>query len=52
MKKTIKKMHLSRETLRHLVDSSLDRVAGGETFTCKLSCLDSGCPPTCDSTCC
>ena len=39
MKKTVKKLSLSRETLHHLADASLQDVAGGDfTATCKTWC--------------
>ena len=38
MKKTMRKMTLGRETLRHLDDSSLARAEGAETGTATLTC--------------
>lgn len=44
MKKSAKKLQLSRETLRDLQDKRLDKVAGGASENCTLTC---GCTETC-----
>lgn len=46
MKKTMRKMALSRETLRHLDDSQLGRAKGAETGTASLTCAGGR---TCDT---
>lgn len=44
MKQINKRLSLSKETLRTLADSELERVAGGVSATCCNSCTD-----TCES---
>jgi hypothetical protein len=58
MKKTTRRMALSRETLRHLDDSGLAQAEGAETGTASLTCNDgrtcnscATCFVTCNVTC-
>ena len=46
-KKPVKKILLSKETLRRLEDGRAQDVNGGLTPLCSGSCFNS-CPPTCD----
>ncbi len=46
MKKTISKLHLSRETLRHLLDPEALRAAPGGNSVPVTAC-GSTCPPIC-----
>jgi hypothetical protein len=48
MKKTLRKIALSRETLRHLDDTALALAEGAETGTATLTCAGGG-GRTCDS---
>jgi hypothetical protein len=57
MKKTSKKMSLSRETLRRLQEHQLEHAAGGITALCPTTsadptCYFDSCPRTCSYTTC
>jgi hypothetical protein len=41
MKKSLKKLSLSRETVRHLGENQLQDVAGASLFRCTNSCQNS-----------
>ncbi|HKV10810.1 MAG TPA: class I lanthipeptide [Thermoanaerobaculia bacterium] len=44
MKKPMKKLILTKETLRNLEESKLQDVAGAGTYTCGYSCGPLQCP--------
>ncbi len=52
MKKSVKKLALSRETLRHLEQASLHAVGGAWTsvYTC-FTCGDNSCLSVCTANC-
>ena len=51
MKKTLRKLSLSRETLRALNDTSLDDAAGGDSYRCYPFSQDTRCTgDTCECT--
>lgn len=45
MRKHLRKLALSRETLRHLQAPNLRQVQGAESGTCPLDCDTTTCPP-------
>ena len=46
MKKRMKKIRLNRETLRHLQEGNLEKVAGGNTPLCTRA-INCSASPTC-----
>ena len=51
MKKKMKKLRLSKETLRNLNPAYLEAAVGGATFACTVGCtLDCSAAPGCQGT--
>jgi hypothetical protein len=51
MRKRVRKLGLSRETLRHLQSPGLRQVQGAESGTCPTDCGSTECSATCYSNC-
>jgi|1186.fasta_scaffold114337_2 hypothetical protein len=45
-KNPLKKLRLSRETLRSLTGLEIQKVVGGSELSCPSDCADAYCPPT------